>query len=82
MVRQACFDPTKIEKITPAGSRPGTQTDLAISIPLSKENAIAQDKLSFKKGIMLYTDSSGYKGNIGAAAILYFDGIKQMELQY
>jgi len=82
MAKRAYFDPTKLEKINPVGSRPGAKPLITINIPTSKEEAIVQDNLLFKKGIMIYTDGSGYEGNIAAAAILYFNGYKQSELTY
>jgi len=36
----------------------------------------------FKKGIVIYIDGSGYKGNIGAGVILYSNGYKQSELAF
>ena len=79
---QACFDPTRMEIIRPTGYRPGTQPTIPTYIAESKERAIEIDRESFGNGIKIYTDGSGYKGNIGAAAILYINSTKTDELRY
>ena len=49
---------------------------------MSKEEAIAFDKKESSKGAMIYTDGSGYKGQIGALAIVFTNGKKTSALRY
>ena len=71
-----------MEKIPPTRQRPGTAPAFTTNIVSTKEASIEVDKMLFPRGRMVYTDGSGFKGAIGAAAVLYVDGIKKAHLQY
>ena len=82
MATKARFNPAKMEIITPPQDRPGTKPSISTYIAQTKELSIENDKASFHNGIRIYTGGSGYKGTIGAAAILYNNGIKLGESSY
>ena len=82
MTSKAKFNPAKMEVITPPCDRPGTKFNISTYIAQTKELFIKNNKASFHKGIRIYMDGSGYKGTIGATAILYTNGIKLGESSY
>ena len=76
------FNPNEMERIPPTRQRPGTAPVFSTDIADTKEASIAIDKAMFPNGRMIYTDGSGFKGAIGAAAVLYVNGIKKAQLRY
>ena len=76
------FEPNKMEKIAPTRQRPGTLPDFSTSIAETKEESIEKDNEMFPNGRMIYTDGSGFRGAIGAAAVLFVDGEKKGHLRY
>jgi len=82
LAKASMIDPSKIEKITPARFRPGTQPDFSIYIAASKEESLNTDRALFEQGIRVYTDGSGYEGQIGASAVLFINGRRSAELRH
>ena len=68
--------------INPPSFRPGNQPEIQTYIAQSKELSVEVDNTTFKRGINIYMDGSGYINTIGAAAVLYEKGVKIDELQY
>ena len=62
--------------------RPGTTPNFSTFIAETKEDSIENNKELFPVNRMIYTDGSGYKGAIGAAAVSYVNGAKTAELRY
>ena len=78
----ARFRPEEMEKMPAARQRPGTAPNFTTFIAESKEESIENDNELFPINRMIYTDGSGYKGAIGAAAVSYVNGTKTAELRY
>lgn len=78
----AKFNANEMEKIPPTRQHPGTTPVFSTDIAVTKEASIANDKVMFPNGRMIYTNGSGFKGAIGAAAVLYVNGIKKAQLRY
>ena len=66
--------PHLLEKIAASRQGPKWEPDVAIRIAGSKELAKAED-LADETSIKVYTDGSGFEGKIGAAAVLYRNGV-------
>ena len=64
----------RMEKIAAARQGPKWEPDVAIRVAESKETAKEEDRLDTTP-IKVYTDGSGYEGKIGAAAVLYRNGV-------
>ncbi len=69
-----------MEKIKPTCLRPGENLTFTTLIASSKEASIEIDRAEFRKGTMIYTDSSGYKDQVAALAILFTNGRRTAEL--
>ena len=82
LAQTARFNPNEMEKIPPTRQRPGTTPMFSASIARTKEESIEIDKDMFPRGRMVYTDGSGFKGAIGAAAVLYVNGTKKTQVRY
>lgn len=72
----AIFQPNETEQMPPARQVPGTSPNFSTSIADTKEMSIEKDKEMFPIGRISYADGSGFKGAIGAAAILFINGTK------
>jgi ribonuclease HI len=66
--------PKSMEKIEAVRQEPKWEPDVALRIAGSKEMAKGED-LADMSSIKVYTDGSGIEGHIGAAAVLYRDGV-------
>ena len=66
--------PQRMEKIAASRQGPKWEPDLAIQIAGSKEVAKVKD-LADETMIKVYMDGSGFKGSIGAVAVLYHNGV-------
>ena len=66
--------PKLMERIQATRQNPKWKPDIAIRIAENKEKAKAED-LGDKSNIKVYMDGSGVDGHIGAAAVLYRDGV-------
>ena len=66
--------PDHMEKIAAARQGPKWELDVAIRVAESKETVMEEDRLDMTP-IKVYTDRSGYEGKIGAAAVLYRNGV-------
>ena len=66
--------PDLMEKIEAVRQGPKWEPDTALRVAESKEMAKEEDRMD-ENSIKVYTDGSGYKGNIGAAAVLYRNGV-------
>jgi ribonuclease HI len=82
LAKTSKINPDKVEKIKPTRLRPGDYPAFTMSIAATKDATIELDREEFGRGIMIYTDGSGYKGQIGASAILFTNGRRTAELQY
>ena len=71
-----------MEKMPTTRQHPRTIPNFSTFIAKSKEESIENDKELFPINRMIYTDSSGYRGAIGAAAVSFVNGMKMVELQY
>lgn len=63
-----------MEKIEAVRQGPKWEPDTALRVAESKEMAKEEDRMD-ENSIKVYTDGSGYEGNIGAAAVLYRNGV-------
>ena len=68
------LEPKRMEKIEVARQGLKWEPDVAIRITENKEKAKEED-LADEADIKVYTDGSGYEGQIGAAAVLYRNGV-------
>ena len=82
MANTTGFRPEEMEKMAVRRQCLGTIPKYLTFIAVSKEESIEKDKELFPTNRMIYTDSSGFKGAIGAAAVAFTNGIKTAELQY
>jgi len=82
LAKTSGINPDTFEKINATRLRPGTDPGISTLIADTKEESIEWDKANFKSGTRIYTDGSGYQDTIGAAAILFQDGIRTSELRY
>ncbi|OJA18739.1 hypothetical protein AZE42_12536 [Rhizopogon vesiculosus] len=73
--------PDEIETLIPARRPPSTKSPWRIHIAISKEEAIKEHE-QLMDIIQVYSDGSGYKGQIGAAAILFRAGKAPRTLRY
>ena len=72
--------PNLLEKIAATRQDPKWEPGVALRVAGNKE--LAKDKnLGDRSCIKVYTDGSGIDGHIGAAAILYRDGILQRKMR-
>src|SRR5258706_5156693 len=76
------FKPEKMEKIVPVRQRPGTLPNFSMSIAKTKEESIEKDNEMFPTSRMIYTNGLGFKGAIGAAAVVFVDSTKRAQLYY
>ena len=68
----AGLDPKKVETISPVRRSPSYKTPFSPTIPSSKDTVLALVQLTnFTVPVRVYSDGSGFKGGIGASAILY-----------
>ena len=74
--------PNTLEKINPTRLQLGTDPGISTLIADMKEESIKWDKANFKNRTRIYTDGLGYYDTIGAAVILFQDGIQTSELRY
>ena len=66
--------PKLMEKIAAVQQGPKWEPDVAIRVAASKDMAKEEDRLD-ANSIKVYTDGSGFKGRIGAAVVLYRNGV-------
>ena len=62
--------PDEVEKIPPVRKHPHWKSAIKTVIPENKEQA-GERELNNEADIKVYLDGSGYKGGVGAAAVLY-----------
>lgn len=74
------ISPEMIETLTPAKRPPSTKNPWTPHIADSKEQAIAECE-QLTDQIQIYSDGSGHKGNIGAAAVLFRAGQRPRTLR-
>jgi len=75
-----CFKirPGRIETIMPDPRPPTYRRSFSTTIAETKETSITEEGKD-KVDIRIYTDGSGYKGNVGTAAVLYRKGVEEPE---
>jgi len=78
----AKFKPEEMEKMNATRQWPGTMPNFSTFIMETKEKSVENNNKLFPISRMIYTDSSGYKGAIGAAAVAFVNGTKTVELRY
>jgi ribonuclease HI len=76
------IDPTRMEKIRPTRRPPNFKPSHSTRVSPDKESAAEHDKNIENSGVRIYSDGSGYKGGIGAAAVLFENGIRKKTLKY
>ena len=76
------INPGNLEKIRTQRYKPSDRTPFRANIAEMKEESIKWDKENFNRGMKIYTDGSGQKGVIGAAAILYINSTKRGKLYH
>jgi ribonuclease HI len=82
LAKTSKIKPDRMEKIGPTRLRPGTRPSFSTYIAGTKEESFNTDVAMFGQGIRIYTDGSGYKGQVGASAIIFINGRKGAELRY
>lgn len=75
------IDPAETEKIYPYRRPPRYQIPFTTQIT-PKEDAITWDKAHAQDDVMIYSDGSGYKNQIGASAVLFSKGTMIDSLRY
>lgn len=74
-------DPDTIETINPIRRSPSFEEQFKTCI-LSKDDALKHDQEIENNDVAIYSNRSGYRGNIGAAAVMYQNGRETHKLQY
>src|SRR5258706_9464644 len=82
LANMAKFKPEEMEKMNATRQWPGTMPNFSTFIMETKEKSVENNNKLFPISRMIYTDSSGYKVAIGAAAPPFVNGTKTGELQY
>src|SRR5258706_3831080 len=82
LANMAKFKPGEMEKMNATRQRPGTTPNFSTFIAETKEKSVENDNKLFPISRMIYTDGSGYKGAIGAAAVAFANSTKIAELRY
>ena len=75
------IDPHTTEVITPARYSPEYNSPIATIIDDEKEQALTRNVGAHNGDCVIYADGSGYEGGIGAAAVLYTDGVERESLK-
>lgn len=75
------IDPDEVETLIPARRSPSTKNPWTTHIADSKEAAITEHE-QLTDVIQVYCDGSGYKGKIGAAAVLFRAGKSPRTLRF
>jgi ribonuclease HI len=75
------IDPNSQETATPVSHAPDTPPLFTTNIADSREES-KTDNAADKADIKVYTDGSGIEGKVGAAAVLYKNGICAQSLRY
>ncbi|KAG5725032.1 hypothetical protein E4T56_gene12430 [Termitomyces sp. T112] len=77
------INPSTMETIEPTRRHPSYRPAFSFHIPPSKETALmAIQRAHDKSRTSVYCDGSGFKGGIGASAVLYIDGEEVTSLRY
>jgi ribonuclease HI len=71
-----------MEKIRPSRRPPNFKPRHTTQVPPSKEDAKELDKRIENTGVRIYSDGSGYRGRIGASAVLYENGVRKKTVKY
>jgi ribonuclease HI len=71
-----------MEKVGPTRRPPNYEASHKQRIDDSKEAAMEHDGRIEGAGVRIYTDGSGYKGNVGASAVIFEDGIRKKTVKY
>jgi ribonuclease HI len=76
------IEPDLLETIEPSRRPPNFIPPHDIRIDADKDSALEHDNLTHNNGIRIYSDGSGYKNGIGAAAVMYDNGRKVASPRY
>jgi ribonuclease HI len=71
----------RMEKISATRGPPNFSPNITTRIDNSKELALEHDKSIEDVGVRVYSDGSGYQGQIGGAAVLYVNGQRSTSAQ-
>ena len=78
LVERFKIKPRRFETIKPDPRPPTYKRAFTVTIADSKEESI-KDEAKDDSDIKIYTDSSGFEGNVGAAAVMYRKGSEEPE---
>lgn len=73
------LDPAVIEKIKPVRQAPHWISPIQTRIAPDRETAIKEEENN-NADIRIYSDGSGYEGNVGGAAVIFRNGILKSSL--
>ena len=76
------IDPATTEEITPVRRPPNFEPAHSTRIAVDKQAGLKLDREIENEGVRIYVDGSGYRGSIGASAVLYENGTKKRSLLY
>jgi ribonuclease HI len=82
LMHLAGIDPDLLETIEPTRRPPNFTPTHNTRIDPDKDTARAHDNTIHNTGIRIYSDGSGFRGGIGAAAVLFDNGRKVTTLRY
>lgn len=77
-LRELRVRPEKLERIAAVRQANKWVADLRITIASTKEEAVAADEEE-TSALVVYSDGSGLEGRIGAAAVLFRDGVERRQ---
>jgi len=78
LIKRFKIRPRHFETIRPDPRPPMYKRAFTVTIANSKEESI-EEEAKDDSDIRIYMDGSGFKGNVGAAAVLYRKGTKELE---
>jgi len=76
------INPNKVEKVQPTCRRPNYIPLFSTHIANTKQEALEAAIEYHRSPISVYSDGSGFKNGIGAAAVLYINKIERKTLKY
>ena len=82
LLHGAAIDPQRMEKISPVRRAPNFTPIHRTKVENTRDSALAHDDATHNTGVRIYTDGSGHGGGIGAAAILYENGVPKAASRY